>query len=64
MVVLTSGAVAQPQDGQTPATPQLRPPTPGKPDDPPVIMNYLSLVVIIAAVVGANLIPSKRGHQD
>jgi hypothetical protein len=40
------------------------PPTPGKPDEPPVVMNILTMVIIIAAVVGANLIPSKRGHQD
>ncbi|MBS0197548.1 MAG: hypothetical protein JSR77_12400 [Planctomycetes bacterium] len=58
---------AAPAHAQPPAPggPQpLRPPTPGKPDEPPIIMNYLSLFVIIATVVGANLIPSKRGHQD
>ncbi len=51
------------QDGGQPA-PTLAPPTPGKPDNPPVVMNYLTMLLIIASVVGANLIPSKRGHQD
>jgi|GEM_PF-2528252 len=43
---------------------RLTPPTPGKPDTPPAITNYLTIVVIVGAVVGASLIPSKRGHQD
>ena len=63
---LMAPAMAQ----QTPATdPNAAPkppapPTPGKPDEPPVVMNYLVMILIIAMVVGANLIPSKRGHQD
>ena len=43
---------------------RLTPPTPGKPDTPPALTNYLTIVIIIGAVVGASLIPSKRGHQD
>jgi hypothetical protein len=62
--VLVMGAIAQqPGFGEEGAEP-LRPPVPGKPDEPMLIMNYLIMVVIIAVVVGANLIPSKRGHQD
>lgn len=51
------------QDGAAPPA-QLAPPVPGKPDEPPVIMNYLTMLIILAAAVGANMIPSKRGHQD
>lgn len=43
---------------------ELKPPTPGKVDSPPVIMNILFLIVILAIVVGAFVIPAKRGHQD
>ncbi|MCX5689360.1 MAG: hypothetical protein NTV94_06160 [Planctomycetota bacterium] len=58
-------AVARQQPAADPnATKALTPPTPGKPDDPPLVMNYLTMMLIIAMVVGANLIPSKRGHQD
>jgi hypothetical protein len=61
LTVLTAApAAAQDQ----PAAPQLQPPTPTKPDKPPSVMNYLTMIIIIAAVVGANMIPSKRGHQD
>lgn len=42
----------------------LKPPAPLKEDDPGFFMPILSALVIIAACVGANLIPSKRGHQD
>jgi len=41
-----------------------KPPTPDKLEDGPVVMNYFTMIIIIALVVGANLIPSKRGHQD
>ena len=50
---------------EAPAPPALlQPPVPGKPDEPPVIMNYLTMLIILSAAVGANMIPSKRGHQD
>jgi hypothetical protein len=40
-------------------------PTPTRADQtPPVIWNYFVLIVIAGAIFGANLIPSKRGHQD
>ncbi len=41
-----------------------RPPNPQKPDEPPVVMNFLTMLIIIGLVIGANLIPSRRGHQD
>lgn len=40
------------------------PPKPTKMDDPPVIMPLLGLVLLTGMVVGAALIPSKRGHKD
>jgi len=55
-LVAVSSALGQPSGPQ--------PPTPTKADTPPVVMNYLCLIVIVAAAIGANLIPSKRGHQD
>lgn len=42
----------------------LTAPSPGKVDDPPVILPYAFLLLLGAAAIGANLIPSKRGHQD
>ncbi len=42
----------------------LRPPTPRKSDDPPYIWNVFIMIVIVGVVFGANMIPSKRGHQD
>lgn len=43
---------------------EVRPPTPGKQDVPPTIRSYMLLGLLVAAAVGANTIPSKRGHQD
>jgi hypothetical protein len=59
-------AAAMPAAAQTPppAAEPLRPPTPGRPDKPPSAWNYMALVVIGGLVLGASLIPSKRGHQD
>lgn len=62
----TADAMAQPSS-TNPAGKSDAPPAPpplGKPDEPPVVMNYFVMLVILAVVIGANLIPSKRGHQD
>lgn len=40
------------------------PPRPGKADDPPVVTTYGIMILLVAAIIGANLIPTKRGHQD
>lgn len=61
--VAVPAAMAIPQDQPAAATPPA-PPTPDKPDDPPVVLNYLTMLIILAVVIGASLIPSKRGHQD
>ncbi len=63
MVVVPLAVAQQPAADPNAAKP-LTPPTPGKPDDPPLVMNYMTMMLIIGLVVGANLIPSKRGHQD
>lgn len=56
---------AVPADAQPGAKNQpISPPTPKQPDEPPIIMNYLVMLALAAAVIGANAIPSKRGHQD
>ena len=53
------------QNGQDPKKDNtLKPPTPSKPDDPPVVMTYLAVLLTIGLIAGAALIPSKRGHQD
>ncbi|MCC6229595.1 MAG: hypothetical protein IT432_10250 [Phycisphaerales bacterium] len=49
---------------QTKALAMPKAPTAKVPDDPPVLMSYLFLLVIVGGAVGAALIPSKRGHQD
>jgi len=42
-----------------------RPPIARKADPkPPHLWNMLALIVIVGVVFGANMIPSKRGHQD
>jgi hypothetical protein len=61
---VASSSLAQPApDPNAPPKPPA-PPTLGKPDEPPTVMSFLVMVLIIGAVMGANLIPSKRGHQD
>jgi len=54
-----SAAVAL-QDGAQPPSP----PRPEAPGDPPVLANFMVAVLVIGLVVGATVIPSKRGHQD
>ena len=63
MVAVPLALAQQPATDPNAAKPPA-PPTPSKPDDPPLVMNYMTMILIIGAVVGANLIPSKRGHQD
>ncbi|MCC6675903.1 MAG: hypothetical protein IT436_02050 [Phycisphaerales bacterium] len=60
--VLWAAAPAQAQPNKQQGAPT--PPTPKQPDEPPIIMNYLVMVAVAAAILGANAIPSKRGHQD
>jgi hypothetical protein len=62
--LLPSHAVAQQQPDPNAVT-QLRPPTPGKQDaDAPIAMSMLIGVVVVGLVLTANLIASKRSHQD
>lgn len=60
----TTVSIPTPAAAQQQPTTAIRMPAPSKEEDPGVLMQYLALVVIAAAAVGANLIPSKRGHQD
>jgi hypothetical protein len=57
---LAASAIAQ----TAPAVQQLSPPTPGRVDNPPVVMNILVLLLVTGLIVGAFVIPAKRGHQD
>lgn len=64
-VLACAGTVlAQPQS--QPAAPTIiRPPSSGgKTDTPPKYRMYLTVLVIGTLMLGANAIPSKRGHQD
>jgi hypothetical protein len=60
-MLVASTAIAQ----TPPATGGPKPPTPGKEDaSAPLIWNYFIVIVLLVTAVGANMIPSKRGHQD
>ena len=61
LVISVAPASAQTQPA---AEEPLRPPQPGKPDDPPLVWNYLTMAAVLGLVGFAALIPSKRGHQD
>ena len=64
MLVVSSGASAQPQTQAAPAT-IIRPPTSGGTTaEPPRFRMYFTVLVIGALMLGANGIPTKRGHQD
>jgi hypothetical protein len=52
----------RPQDQKQVVVP--RPPTPRIADNPPTLWMFALAVVLGAAVAGASMIPSKRGHQD
>ena len=65
LALLVVPALAQPAFAQTKKQEQVETPTPGREDDTrPYATNMLLMIAIIAAVVGANCLPSKRGHQD
>lgn len=57
LVALAGPAHAQSGDG-------LRPPVPSGTEEPPILRTYLVMLLLGAAVVGANAIPPRRGHQD
>jgi len=58
---LLLGAMAAPATAQTQS---VRPPAPGRTDDPPIIRTWILVGLLAAGCVGAACIPSKRGHQD
>lgn len=63
--MISTPTMAQQAEGRRPAAEQkINPPTPKRADTPPILWSYFSLLVILGVVVTANLIPSKRGHQD
>jgi hypothetical protein len=41
-----------------------RPPTPSRTGEPPIILTFLLIGVLVAIGIGAQALPSKRGHQD
>jgi len=58
-LTLTPGAIAQDEQTGPPPPPELK-----SAENPPLLINYGVLFALIALAVGANAIPSKRGHQD
>lgn len=65
--VVVAGVAATPAMGQGPGggvAERVLPPTPRRAPTPPTLWNYFVLLVVGGAIFGANLIPSKRGHQD
>ncbi len=62
LLFMASAALAQ--DGTNAPSAPLPPPLNNKFDDAPVIMMYLGGAILLAAIIAAGLIPSKRGHQD
>jgi hypothetical protein len=65
VAVVTAAAPLLAQSGGKNEPPvEIKPPTPGQPDSPPMVWNVLLAVVIIGLIVGVSMIPSKRGHQD
>lgn len=63
-VMITTAAPAPASAQQQPGEIQVQPPRPRRADKPPVLWSYGAVLIILAAVFGANTIPSKRGHQD
>lgn len=64
VAVLGTAGLAGAQDEQ-PAETRLQPPTPTiREDTGGGLVQAGVAILLMAAVVGANLIPSKRGHQD
>ncbi len=45
-------------------TVQQRPPVPSQTAEPPIITTFLVIAVLVAVGLGAQALPSKRGHQD
>lgn len=64
MLSVASMAMLTSADASAQAAESLKPPSVNQSDDPPTIRLYLVTALLGALVVGANLIPSKRGHQD
>ncbi len=55
--LLLAGAARAQQD--LPISPAIR-----EFANPPIILSFFLLILVVAVAVGANLLPSKRGHQD
>lgn len=66
--VWAAGTIALPSVSLAQATPPpstaISPPRAKTPDKPPLLGNIAVAILVLGVVVGASLIPSKRGHQD
>lgn len=59
-----AAGTSQGQQSGTPIAAPIRPPSVSGTGEPPTIRMYVITALLAALVVGANLTPSKRGHQD
>lgn len=62
VVISTPAALAQ--TGATQASKQVRPPDPGNPTPPNLVVIYLLLIALFGGAVGLSIMPSQRTHQD
>ena len=58
------GAMLVPAMAASAQAASQRPPVPSETAEPPIILTYLIMVVLVAVAVFAQTVPSKRGHQD
>lgn len=67
-VLAQGGGILNPnaptQGGNTAVVPESAAPQPTVRKQYPVWVGYIVIFVIVAAIMGVSLIPSKRSHQD
>ena len=62
--VLACGAAPALAQTAPPPPAPLQPPKAGIPPKAPGVAMYLTIILILAVVLGAAFIPAKRSHQD
>lgn len=64
--LVACAAIAPAAEAQQPKKGEeaVRMPSPRRSDDPPTLWAYFVVAIALGVVFGANMIPSKRGHQD
>lgn len=60
LLLTVATAQAQPSKPEV----QIKPPVPSKVESPPIVWTSLMVLVVAGAMIGATMMPAKRGHQD